>query len=91
MTETPVVLLCSASAAQAGRHVGRRAYMQETAADVKNVYLLLWGSLLPEGTEFGQLCHDVPVRFLKWISKNKLFPGSYKWFACFFGFFFSPV
>lgn len=34
-TETPVVLLPSASAAQAGRCVGQRVEMQETAEDMK--------------------------------------------------------
>lgn len=37
VTESPVDLLHSASAAQAGRCVGRRVKMQETAADVKTL------------------------------------------------------
>lgn len=49
----------------------------------ENIYLLLRGSLLLGGTEFGM----TRLRDTKWISITKLCPSSYKWFALFF---FSP-
>lgn len=46
----------------------------------ENIYLLLRGSLLLGGTEFGM----TRLRDTKWISITKLCPSSYKWFALFF-------
>lgn len=59
VTETPVVLLHSASAAQAGECVGRGG-----SSRCVNICLLLQKSLLLGETEFDQLSYDTSLNLL---------------------------